>query len=293
MRVYNFFITPFIVHPALRDALWAILYESFSVAPIGVFLMMRRMTLMGDALSHAVLPGVAIGFLLAGYENSLWMSVGGLLTGLIVMIAASWATQKTRLKEDANFTGFYLFSLALGVLIISFYGGDEEIVHVLFGSLSSVKRSSLLLLAIISTVTLLGLATLYRPLYLESAFPSLFFPRNSKKGFILLFFQIMVVFNLIGSFQTLGTLLGVGLIMIPAISASLWVSRAGHLIALSWAIAIISSFFGLVFSYHLRIDSGALIITLCGLFYLLYLLIAPHAVLGKRMGRKKRGLKTV
>lgn len=287
MMMYNFFIAPFVADSALKDALLAILYESFSVAPIGVFLMMRRMTLMGDALSHAILPGVAIGFLFAGYENPLWMEIGGLVTGLIVMLAASWATKKTHLNEDANFTGFYLFSLALGVLIISFYGGDEEIVHVLFGSLSSVKESSLLLLATISTFTLLGMAIIYRPLYLESAFPSLFSSKNGKKSFIVLLFQMIVVFNLIGSFQTLGTLLSVGLMMIPAISASLWVSRAGHLIALSFAITLLSSFFGLVFSYHLGIDSGALIITLCGGFYFLSLFTAPHTVLGRKIYHKK------
>ena len=111
-------VQPFIEFAFMRRALVGLLALSISAPPIGVFLMLRRMSLMGDAMSHAILPGAAIGYLLAGL-SLLAMSLGGFLAGLAVAFAAGLVARSTILREDASLAAFYLVSLALGVLIVS------------------------------------------------------------------------------------------------------------------------------------------------------------------------------
>ena len=119
--LYEHLVHPFIEFGFMRRALVACLALSISAGPIGVFLVLRRMSLMGDALSHAILPGAALGFLVAGL--SLWaMSLGGLVVALVVALSAGVMSRVTPLKEDAALAGFFLISLALGVLLVSMKG---------------------------------------------------------------------------------------------------------------------------------------------------------------------------
>ena len=109
---------PFIEFSFMRRALVGCLALSLGAPPIGVFLMLRRMSLMGDAMSHAILPGAAIGFLVAGLSLPA-MSLGGFVAGFAVALAAGLIARTTILREDASLAAFYLVSLALGVLIVS------------------------------------------------------------------------------------------------------------------------------------------------------------------------------
>ncbi|MGB6346463.1 MAG: metal ABC transporter permease, partial [Methyloceanibacter sp.] len=122
-------VQPFIEFAFMRRALVGLLALSLSAPPIGVFLMLRRMSLMGDAMSHAILPGAAIGYLLAGL-SLLAMSLGGFLAGLAVALAAGLVARSTVLREDASLAAFYLVSLALGVLIVSVRGSNIDLLHV-------------------------------------------------------------------------------------------------------------------------------------------------------------------
>ena len=116
----DIFATPF-TDEAARRALVAIVVLSFGSAPIGVFLMLRRMSLMGDAMSHAILPGVAVAFLLTGM-NRIMMTIGGLIAGLVVAVLSGLMTRVTEMKEDASLAVFYLVSLALGVILVTSRG---------------------------------------------------------------------------------------------------------------------------------------------------------------------------
>ncbi len=137
MTIYNLLIAPFADFGFMKRALIACLALSLGSGPIGIFLVLRRMSLMGDAMSHAILPGAAIGFLIAGY--SLWaMSIGGLVVGLAVVVLAGLVSRNTILKEDASLAGFYLMSLAAGVLIVSKRGSNVDLLHVLFGTILAV-----------------------------------------------------------------------------------------------------------------------------------------------------------
>ena len=157
---------PFIEFSFMRRALVGCFALSLGAPPIGVFLMLRRMSLMGDAMSHAILPGAAIGYLLAGL-SLLAMSLGGFAAGLAVALAAGLVARSTVLREDASLAAFYLVSLALGVMIVSVRGSNVDLLHVLFGTVLALDDHALLLVASIATLSLAVLAVIYRPLVLE------------------------------------------------------------------------------------------------------------------------------
>ena len=146
MTPIEFLYTPFADYGFMRRALVACAALSVGGAPLGVFLVLRRMTLAGDAMAHAILPGVSVAFLLFGLAL-LPMTIGGLIAGLVVALSAGAITRLTKLKEDASFTGAYLLSLAAGVLIISTTGSSIDLMHVLFGNILAVDNESLFVLA--------------------------------------------------------------------------------------------------------------------------------------------------
>ena len=128
--MYDFLIAPFVEFEFMRRALVGVAALSLGAAPVGVFLMLRRMSLTGDAMAHAILPGAAIGFLIAGLDL-FSMTVGGIVAGFAVALGAGVVSRMTELKEDASLAAFYLISLALGVLIVSLRGSNVDLLHVL------------------------------------------------------------------------------------------------------------------------------------------------------------------
>src|SRR5690606_1316623 len=213
--LYNLLIAPFVEFDFMRRALVGAAALALSGGPVGVFLMLRRMSLTGDAMAHAILPGAAVGFLLYGLSLPA-MTIGGLAAGFAVALAAGLVARTTALKEDAALAAFYLISLALGVTLVSLRGSNVDLLHVLFGTVLALDDATLLLVAGIATVTLGALALLYRPLVLECVDPG-FLRSVSRAGAVAhLAFLALVVINLVGGFHALGTLLAVGMMMLPA-----------------------------------------------------------------------------
>src|SRR4030081_1093616 len=142
VMIYDALIAPFTEFEFMRRALAAVIALSLGGAPIGVFLMLRRMSLVGDAMAHAILPGAAIGFLLSGL-NLFAMTAGGLIAGFAVAILAGAVARSTELKEDASLAAFYLMSLALGVTIVSLRGSNVDLLPFLFGSALALDNPTL------------------------------------------------------------------------------------------------------------------------------------------------------
>ncbi|HUD53384.1 metal ABC transporter permease [Parvibaculum sp.] len=281
MMLYDAIVAPFADYGFMRRALVACLALALGSGPIGTFLVLRRMSLMGDAMSHAILPGAAVGFLVAGL--SLWaMSAGGLVVGLAVALLAGIVSRATSLREDASLAGFYLISLALGVLIVSTRGSNVDLLHVLFGSILSVDTQALLLVASISTLSLVALAVIYRPLVVECFDPG--FLRTIAGGGSLyhVIFLVLVVLNLVAGFQALGTLMAVGLMMLPAAAARFWATAVWSLAAISIIIAFISGWIGLLLSYNFDLPSGPAIILTAGAFYAISIFVGRHGSLRSR-----------
>ena len=272
--LYDVLVAPFSEFSFMRRALVGCLALALGSGPIGLFLVMRRMSLMGDAMSHAVLPGAAVGFIIAGLSLPA-MSLGGFIAGVLVAILSGLATRFTTIKEDASFAAFYLLSLSIGILLVSRSGSNVDLIHILFGSVLAVDDAALLLLACVSSFTLFVLALIYRPLLLESLDP-VYLRAVGVRGWVWhMIFLMLVVLNLVACFHALGTLMAVGLMMLPAITARLWAERIDVLLALSVVIAFLAGLGGLLLSYHFELPSGPAIILLVGLIYLLSLLLAP------------------
>ena len=265
-------VTPFVEFSFMRRALVGCLALSLGAPPIGVFLMLRRMSLMGDAMSHAVLPGAAIGYLLFGLSLPA-MSLGGFAAGLAVALAAGLVARSTMLREDASLAGFYLVSLALGVLIVSVKGSNIDLLHVLFGTVLALDDAALILVAAIATVSLIVLAVIYRPLVLECFDPQFLRSASRWSSPTHLIFLMLVVLNLVAGFQALGTLMAVGIMLLPAVTARFWAEDVSGLILVAIGCAAAASLSGLLLSYYANLPTGPAIILLCGVFYLLSMLL--------------------
>jgi zinc/manganese transport system permease protein len=272
--MYDILIAPFADFVFMQRALVGACILAISACPVGVFLMLRRMSLAGDAMAHAILPGAAAGFLVSGLAL-VPMTLGGFFAGLLVALIAGAVSRVTVQREDASLAAFYLISLALGVLLVSLKGSSIDLMNVLFGTVLAMNNEALILIGAVATVTILGLAVLWRPLYAECLDP-LFLRSVSRTGPLAhLFFLVLVVLNLVGGFQALGTLLAVGLMMLPAAAARFWFKSIEALIATSIAIGIASCMAGLLVSYHLSIASGPAIILSAGIVYIFSLVFGP------------------
>lgn len=274
--MWDALFAPFAEFTFMRRALVATLALALSAAPLGVFLTLRRMSLLGDALSHAVLPGVAIGYIVSGLSLTA-MALGGVLAGMVVAGLAGAVSRFTALKEDASLAAIYLVALALGVTLIARHGSQLDLLHILFGSALGVDTDGLLLVAGVATVSVLALALMYRGLVLET-FDPVFMNAHPKglpswcwqQGFLML-----VVLNLVAGFQTLGTLMAVGLMMLPAVSARLWHDNLPAQLVNAAVQAAVAGVAGLLLSYHFDTPSGPTIIGCAGGLYAISLLVAP------------------
>lgn len=272
--IWDTFIAPFAEFGFLRRALVGCLALSLSAPPLGVFLMLRRMSLTGDVLAHGILPGIALGFVLAG----LWvpaLALGGLVAGLIVAIASGAIARATGGREDAALAAVYLTALAAGVTLISWRGSAVELTQLLFGSVLGVDDTALLLMGGAATLTLLFLAFAWRPLILECFDPSFAQAVGLRGSVWHLGLLALVVINLVAAFQAVGSLMAVGLMMLPAIAARHWAREIGGLVSAAVALALLATLIGLLASYHADLPSGPSIVLAAAALWVISLISGP------------------
>ena len=258
----------------MRRALLGCVAVSVGATPVGVFLMLRRMSLTGDAMAHAILPGAAVGFLVSGLSLGA-MTIGGLIAGMAVALLSGLVTRVTALREDASLAAFYLISLALGVLIVSTRGSNVDLMHVLFGTVLALDDAALILLCSIASLSLFILAAVFRPLVLECADPQFLRSVSGLSAVTHFTFLTLVVLNLVGGFHALGTLMAVGIMILPAAGARFWATSIGGLVTASIFIAASSSLIGLLLSFHHSLPSGPAIILVAGIFYVMSVVFGP------------------
>jgi zinc/manganese transport system permease protein len=233
-------------------------------------------------MAHAILPGAAVGYLVAGLSLS-WMTAGGLVAGFAVAILAGVVARSTVLKEDASLAAFYIMSLAIGVTLVSLRGSNIDLLHVLFGTVLALDDDALILIAAIATVTLTGLSVLYRPLVLECVDSGFLRSVSRAGGPVHIAFLGLVVLNLVGGFHALGTLLAVGIMMLPAIAARFWTVNIGAHIAAATAIGFASSVVGLLLSFHAGLPAGPAVIMVAGGAYVLSMIFGTQSGLAWRL----------
>lgn len=288
MTLHDAVIAPLADYGFMRRALVASLALSLGSGPVGVLLVLRRMSLTGDAMSHAVLPGAAIGFIAAGGLSLTAMSIGGIVAGLGVALLAGFVSRVSVLREDASLASFYLTSLALGVLIISSRGSNVDLLHVLFGTILAIDAQALTMIGAITTITLLTLAAIYRPLIVECFDPAFLRAVGGRGSVYHAAFLLLVVLNLVAGFQALGTLMAVGMMMLPAVTAQLWARTVPAMMVCAAGVGAVCGLAGLLVSFHTGLASGPSIILMASVVYIASLIGAPAGALrqGVRLGRK-------
>ena len=284
--LYHLLIAPFSEFMFMQRALAGCLALCLSAPLIGVFLMLRRMSLTGDAMSHAILPGAAIGYLVAGPSVEA-MTLGGLVAGGVVVLLSGAVSRLTKSGEDSSLAAFYLISMALGVLLISIRGSSVDLLHVLFGSALALNNDALWLLGSISTLTLLALALLLRPLVLECLDPDFLATVSRSGSWVHMAFLLLAVLNLIAGFHALGTLMSVGMMILPGAAMRYWSARLAGLLAGACVSAFVATLSGLLLSYHLGWPTSPTIILSLGVFYFISLLFGTQGGLVWRYVRLK------
>jgi zinc/manganese transport system permease protein len=264
-------VAPFETLGFMRSALVACVALAFANGTVGTLLLLRRMSLDGDVLGHAVMPGAAVGYLYAG-PSPTWLTLGGLASGLTVAALAGAITRRGP-RHEAGLVAFYLVALSLGVLLVARRGSNVDLVRVLFGTVLAIDRTALLQIAAASTVILLVAAALYRPLVVD-AFDPAFLRAVGARAPYGLAFVVLVVLALVASFQAFGTLLAVGPMLLPAAAAQCWSLGAAASIALAIAFGLAASVSGLLISYHHNLPSGPAIVLSAGVLFGLSLLVA-------------------
>jgi zinc/manganese transport system permease protein len=243
------------------------------------------MSLAGDAMSHAILPGVGIATVFTGAGLFATLA-GGIAAGLVVGLLASLMSRLTILKEDSSLAVFYLVSLAAGIWLLKSQGSSEDVLHQLFGNIDGIDRAQLLLIGSAATLTLFALAILWRPLMAECLDAGFLKAVKGRGGIAVHALLALAVVNLVAGFQTMGALLSVALMMLPAIAARFWVRGIDQLCLVAMAIGSISGCAGLALARTAGGESGPAITLLGGLAVVLSALAGPLGPLQQSSRRK-------
>lgn len=266
MSLWSVLVTPFAEYAFMRSALVACMALAVASGPLGTLLLLRRMGLVGDVLSHAVMPGAAVGFALAGSALAV-LSAGGLVTGIAVVLLMILGTRFGAQREDASLAAFYFASIGVGVLIVSMRGTNLDLMHVLLGTVLAIDVPALVLIVAIASVVLAVLALIFRPLAIQSFDPAFLRTMGSSDSAYRGMFLVLVVLDLVAGFQAFGTLLAGVPLLLPAAAARCWAQRIGPLVGLSIGFGMMSGYAGLLVSYHLNVPSGPAIACAAALIY--------------------------
>ena len=211
------------------------------------------------------------------------MSIGGLISALIVALLAGIVSRTTILREDACLVGFYLISLALGSLIVSIKGSNVDLIHIMLGDILAVDNDSMIFIASVATLNLVLGALIYRPMIIECFDHGFMRSIGAWGGFYHGLFIVMIVLCMVAAFQALGTLMALGMMMLPAISARFWAKDIWAMFLVAVGIALVSGYLGLLFSYHFVWPSGPSIVLVAGVIYLFSLIVGQQGSLRQRI----------
>ena len=274
----NWLLQPFAYDFMVRGLL-ASLLVGVLCAVIGCYVVLRSMAFLGDALAHAILPGVAIAYLVGARRM-----VGALVAAVLVALLIGYFTRSGTVKEDTAIGILFAAALSLGVMLISSirtYAVD--LTHILFGNVLGVSSGDLLLTAGISLGVLAVVALLYRPFLVISFDPvlaaTLRMPRELLRNLLLVLMSLTVVVSM----QTVGIGLVAAMLVTPGATAYLLTKRLPAMMVLSAAIGAVSSIAGLYISYYANVASGAAVVLTATFFFLLAFFFAPQRGMLSRM----------
>lgn len=282
----NWLTEPF-THEFMQRALVGGALIGFTNGFVGTFVVLRRLALMADSLSHSLLPGLAVGVLLFGLAPS-GLFMGGLVAALFVALGAQLIARSSRLKEDTALAILYTVAFSLGLVLLTFVKVRVSLMHYLFGNILGLSNSDLWLSYFVALVVVPLFAALQRPFLVMLFEPSIARSQGVKVGALQLLLAVVLVVTMISSLQAVGVVLMLGLLIAPAATVYLLCDSFPAMLWGGGIIGMIGSVLGLILSYRVsNLPSGAAIVLVLGaIFFAAYLFSPRYGVL--RQLRKKR-----
>ncbi|MGY3777663.1 metal ABC transporter permease [Isobaculum melis] len=264
----------------LQNALITSVVVGIVSGVIGSFIILRGMSLMGDAISHAVLPGVAFSYILG-----INYFIGASVFGIGAALSIGFVTRKSRLKSDTAIGIVFSSFFSLGIIAISFAKSSTDLYHILFGNVLAVRSSDMMITIIVAIIVILFVVLFYKELLVSSFDPIMSEAYGLNVGAIHYLLMLLLTFVAVSAMQTVGTILVVALLITPAATAYLLTNKLSVMIVLSAAIGTLSSVIGLFFSYSYNWASGATIVLTAAVFFILAFIFSPkQSILFKKRG---------
>jgi len=253
-------------------------------AVVGCFVVVRGMSFFGDALSHAILPGVALSYTASGGYVASNLFLGGLGAGIVSALVIAWLTRNQELKEDSAIAIVFVTMFALGIAIVSTQSSySADLSHILFGSILGISQSDLLMVAAMGAAVLLIILLLYKELLIVSFDITLAHSLRLPVERLRILLLLLIAVTIVASLQAVGIALMLALLITPAATARLLVKRLHHMILIASLIGIVSGVAGFYASYYLDIPSGAcIVLTLSVIFGLVIALKSGLSQLRER-----------
>ncbi|WP_319995962.1 metal ABC transporter permease [Trichococcus shcherbakoviae] len=266
----NDFIQGLLDFQFLQNALITSVMVGISAGIIGCFIILRGMSLMGDAISHAVLPGVALSYML-GSSYIIGATVFGMASAALI----GFVTKHSRLKNDTAIGIVFSAFFALGIILISFARSSTDLYHILFGNVLAVRDSDMLLTAAVLIIVLISVPLFYKQLKLTSFAPTI--AKSYGWNISAINYGLMFLLTLVAvtSLQTVGTILVIAMLITPAATAYQLTDKLLVMIVLSTVFGTLSSIVGLYFSYSYNLPSGATIVMAAAMFFIVAFIFAP------------------
>ncbi|MEY2958938.1 MAG: hypothetical protein RLZZ01_1506 [Actinomycetota bacterium] len=251
---YDWWIRPFVDLAFLRDTLWAALLTVLCTSVIGTWVVLRGLSFLGDALAHGVLPGIAVAFVLG--QNT---TIGALVAAFAMVLGVHAVKASSPLPDDASIGVLFVGFLALAVVIMSSGSatGAGDLTRFLFGSITAVGRDDLVTLAVVTSIVLVGVVVLHRPLVVGTFDPTQATLIGFRPKLAHLALLVLLALAIVASFETVGSLLVFAFLVAPPATATLLVRRVPAIMAVAVAIGAACSVVGLLVSYHHGTATGA------------------------------------
>lgn len=264
------FIDALIQYEFLQKALLTSMMVGIICGVIGCFIILRGMALMGDAISHAVLPGVALSYMLG-----INFFIGAVFTGVLTAIGIGYISQNSRIKNDVSIGIMFTAAFASGIILITFMKSSTDLYHILFGNVLAVRPTEMWSTLAIGIFVLISIFVFYKELLVSSFDPTMAAAYGLPTKAIHYFLMTLLTLVTVASLQTVGIVLVVAMLITPASTAYLLTDRLWVMIYLSAGIGVLSAILGLYFSYTYNLASGATIVLAATVLFILAFLFSP------------------
>jgi manganese transport system permease protein len=278
------FIEALMQYTFLQKALLTSIMVGIICGVIGCFIILRGMALMGEAISHAVLPGVAISYVLG-----INFFFGAVFTGVLTAIAIGFVSQNSRIKHDTSIGIMFTAAFAAGIIIITMLKSSTDLYHILFGNVLAVRSSDMLITLITGIIVLGAVYLFYKELLVTSFDPTMAAAYGLPIRLIHYFLMTLLTMATVASLQTVGIVLVVAMLITPAAAAYLLTERLWIMIFLASLIGVISAVVGLYFSFTYNLASGATIVLAATAIFIMVFLFSPkHGLIWRSLKTKKK-----